>query len=691
MEKIKVFVSSCMEELRDARKAASLGLNQLKQEGFVEVNSFVFELDAIASPNPVYDVWRRELDDSDVYIGIFYKKYGKYTIEEFQLARQAGLPCFIYICDFQSNRIGVIEREPELEAFLRGLHNTADLTPARYTYAHELSEKVPQAMRRWYRQKGLQASKELIKVQKELKASKIEIENLNHKIINIEEETQHKYDDLETQLILSCDKEMSLEEQIIQLKSQLADKSQQLMEIKSELEDAKSQNVTQKVEIAQLKEQLTKVETSDLAQKQEIESQIIELQSREMEAKRQFEALEVATLKLDRISNLSLNVNKKLWQKHGILSGIRDSDAYAYILRGDKLYMSGDFQKAILYYEKAATLASSQENYRDQLEALSRLSFSWGHLANYQKEIEGATRLLALARQHRLEEYEVGATFLLVEALAEMDLRGHRREIKFLLLTGLQTSRFLRNNYYEVYHLLKLGKYGLPIEVVGDGFVLELDEYSIQINEMKNRFIRIQEALNTLRPGLGKDQYYFRGEIYSILSSLMLKNHKPEDAVYYAKLSIDAFTVYDIPIFILRAHIALARAQWTLNEQQESFSSLEERLPQTRHFGWKREEMEIEYLMGEAKQILKHTDEAKVAFQRALKLAQEMKLKEREVECMLSLGRVLVALKDREEARTMVNLARRLSQERNYDDHFHTADALLQALGNQEGGEERNE
>lgn len=320
----------------------------------------------------------------------------------------------------------------------------------------------------------------------------------------------------------------------------------------------------------------------------------------------------------------------------------------------------GDFRRAITCFQEAAVLARSQGNDDDELLALENLSVAWGNLADYQKEIEVATRLLARARQLQDEHYEMRAALGLSHALAELDVRERWGEMKPLLLAGLATARRLQDKYYEGYHLLKLG------------------QYAVHVGESERGFNWLQEVLNLIDISREDENIFFRGEAYRALSELMLKRGEHAEALRYAEMAVDVYRKE--AFFVTYAQLDLARAERAQGERAEALRLVEKVLPQARRMGWKETEQEAEFLRGELERELGHLPEAEVAARQALKLAQEMKEKEEEVECLLSLGQALLAEKRLDDARELLKQARRLSQERNYEEHFNKAEVLLQGV-----------
>ena len=75
-ERLRVFVSSRMQELEPERTAIKAALNELHIDGWV------FEKDAGARPQGIQQTYQQELDSADLYIGLFWRDYGDYTIDE---------------------------------------------------------------------------------------------------------------------------------------------------------------------------------------------------------------------------------------------------------------------------------------------------------------------------------------------------------------------------------------------------------------------------------------------------------------------------------------------------------------------------------------------------------------------------------------------------------------------------------
>jgi len=131
-EALKVFISSTMVELRDVREIVE---RALRDKG---IRGRIYEKDVGASPLGVEDTSLFEVEQSDVYVGLFWKEYGEITIKEYRQARDLRKPCFVYIRDKD------VARQPLLDNFLKT--EVYDLrkgvTSAYFNSAVELAEKV---------------------------------------------------------------------------------------------------------------------------------------------------------------------------------------------------------------------------------------------------------------------------------------------------------------------------------------------------------------------------------------------------------------------------------------------------------------------------------------------------------------------------------------------------------------------
>jgi hypothetical protein len=139
-QRLRVFVSSRIQELAPERQAIRLALEELK------VDAWVFEQDAGARPVSIEKAFLEEVQAADLYIGLFWKGYGAYTIEEYDHARQLGKDCLIY-----EKRAGLEEeRDPRLQEFLDRVGNVeTGLAIKRFDDPVELSEAIKDDVARW--------------------------------------------------------------------------------------------------------------------------------------------------------------------------------------------------------------------------------------------------------------------------------------------------------------------------------------------------------------------------------------------------------------------------------------------------------------------------------------------------------------------------------------------------------------
>jgi predicted ATPase len=96
-QRLRVFVSSTLEELADERRAVSRAVSALR------LTPVMFE--AGARPQPPQDVYRAYLAQSDVFIGVYWERYGQVSpgtmvsgLED-EFERSRGLPRLLYVKD----------------------------------------------------------------------------------------------------------------------------------------------------------------------------------------------------------------------------------------------------------------------------------------------------------------------------------------------------------------------------------------------------------------------------------------------------------------------------------------------------------------------------------------------------------------------------------------------------------------
>ncbi|HVR79831.1 MAG TPA: Ig-like domain-containing protein [Acidimicrobiia bacterium] len=127
---LRVFISSRMSELAPERAAVR---DVLAAAGYAP---WLYEVDAGAGPGPPRQTYLDALYNSDVYLGLFWKTQGAYTVDEFDAARRSGVACLIY------EKIAA-QREPELSAFLNRIgHVEEGVTIRRFRSPEELGQLV---------------------------------------------------------------------------------------------------------------------------------------------------------------------------------------------------------------------------------------------------------------------------------------------------------------------------------------------------------------------------------------------------------------------------------------------------------------------------------------------------------------------------------------------------------------------
>ena len=127
---LRVFISSRMVELAPERGAVR---DTLAAAGCAP---WLYEVDAGAGPGPPRQTYLDALYNSDVYLGLFWRTRGAYTIDEFDAARRSGIACLVY------EKIAA-QREPELSAFLDQIgHVEEGVTIRRFRSPEELGQLV---------------------------------------------------------------------------------------------------------------------------------------------------------------------------------------------------------------------------------------------------------------------------------------------------------------------------------------------------------------------------------------------------------------------------------------------------------------------------------------------------------------------------------------------------------------------
>src|SRR5215472_8201059 len=133
-QRLRVFVSSTLGELAEERRAAARVISALR------LTPVLFE--AGARPHPPQQVYRAYLAQSDVFIGLYWQRYGQAVggmavsalEEEFELS--AGMPRLLYV------KRPAPEREPRLADLLARIKQEASVSYRRFGTAAELRRLV---------------------------------------------------------------------------------------------------------------------------------------------------------------------------------------------------------------------------------------------------------------------------------------------------------------------------------------------------------------------------------------------------------------------------------------------------------------------------------------------------------------------------------------------------------------------
>lgn len=104
---LSLFISSRMGELADERRLLQNSLMEFHWHGWL------WETDAGARDASIRTTYLAEVAACDIYIGLFWRGYGAYTIEEFQEAVRRNKPILLYV-----KQTDAAERDPELTRFL---------------------------------------------------------------------------------------------------------------------------------------------------------------------------------------------------------------------------------------------------------------------------------------------------------------------------------------------------------------------------------------------------------------------------------------------------------------------------------------------------------------------------------------------------------------------------------------------
>ncbi len=133
-QRVRVFISSTLDELAPERQAAREAIAQLR------LTPVYFE--AGARPYPPRELYRAYLSQSDIFIGLYWQRYGWVAPtmqvsgleDEYQLA--GGKPKLIYV------KTPAPEREPRLQALLDSIRSEDAASYQKFATPEELRERI---------------------------------------------------------------------------------------------------------------------------------------------------------------------------------------------------------------------------------------------------------------------------------------------------------------------------------------------------------------------------------------------------------------------------------------------------------------------------------------------------------------------------------------------------------------------
>ncbi|MBE0690594.1 MAG: DUF4062 domain-containing protein, partial [Anaerolineae bacterium] len=140
----RIFISSKMQELASERSAIDELLPTLGQDIF-RLSPWRFEGDAPASDKSIREVYLEALQNSALYIGLFWNEFGEWTVDEFERATEWGIERHIYVKNVDSER-----RDPRLQAFLDKHSDVRfGITPRWFTTVDDLRAQVRKSLEKW--------------------------------------------------------------------------------------------------------------------------------------------------------------------------------------------------------------------------------------------------------------------------------------------------------------------------------------------------------------------------------------------------------------------------------------------------------------------------------------------------------------------------------------------------------------
>jgi hypothetical protein len=128
-----------MTELAAERSVVKEALRELL------IETFVFEEDAGARETSIERTFVDELSAADLYVGLFWKGYGEFTIQEFQTGGELGIDRLIF-----EKRVDLTERDTRLQSFLDEIsHVHSGITIRWFESLVQLKQRVKEDVARW--------------------------------------------------------------------------------------------------------------------------------------------------------------------------------------------------------------------------------------------------------------------------------------------------------------------------------------------------------------------------------------------------------------------------------------------------------------------------------------------------------------------------------------------------------------
>src|ERR1700741_1679955 len=136
--RLRVFISSRMQELQDLRAILHRELQNLR------IDAFVYEVELGARPDDPETVSLLEIERTDILVLVIGGSYGEITEREYDRARELNKPCLVY------ERLGRTSTDEKLQRFMDKLSGPRGV-PSRSTFqnAVDLAEKVAKDVQDW--------------------------------------------------------------------------------------------------------------------------------------------------------------------------------------------------------------------------------------------------------------------------------------------------------------------------------------------------------------------------------------------------------------------------------------------------------------------------------------------------------------------------------------------------------------